>query len=116
MSRPGPVRHQYQRKRGARISVGPKANRTVDGILFASVLEAKYYQDLKLRIAVGEVLFFLRQAPFHLPGGSRYVVDFVEFWNDGTVHFVDVKGHQTEMFKRNKRQVEDLYPVEIEVK
>ncbi len=87
----------------------------VDGIRFDSKAEARYYRNLLLRQVAGEVLFFLRQVPFHLPGNSRYVVDFVEFRSDGTVVFIDVKGVQTQMFKMKKRQVEELYPVEIEV-
>ena len=34
---------------------------------------------------------------------------------DGTVHFVDTKGVQTETFKLKRRQVEDLYPFDVEV-
>lgn len=86
-----------------------------DGRRFPSKKEERYYQELKLRERAGEVVFHLWQVPFHLPGGVKYVVDFVEFYADGTVHFVDVKGHQTEQFKTKKRMVESLYPVEIEV-
>lgn len=99
------VRHKY----GARPS-------EVDGIRFASQKEAKYYGELKIRQRIGEVLFFLRQVPFHLPGGVKYVADFMEFLSDGTVKVVDVKGVETEMFKAKKRMVEELYaPVKIEV-
>jgi len=87
----------------------------LDGIKFASKLEARYYKRLKSRQMAGEVVFFLRQVPFHLPGQTRYVVDFVEFLTDGTVHFIDVKGIETDMFKLKKRQVEAEYPVEIKV-
>lgn len=94
-----------------------KAKPTVsDGIRFASKKEAKYYDDLKLRVKSGEVLLFLRQVPFHLPGSIRYVVDFQEFHSDGTVHFVDVKGYETSEFKSKKALVESLYsPIKIEV-
>lgn len=84
-------------------------------IRFDSKLEAKYYDRLCLRVKRREVVFFLRQVAFHLPGRTRYVVDFQEFHYDGTVHFIDVKGMETEMFKLKKRQVEELYPVTIEV-
>lgn len=87
----------------------------LDGIRFDSKKEAKYYQQLKLRVKAGEVLFFLRQTPFHLPGGVTYRVDFQEFHADGTVHFTDVKGMQTKDFIMKKKMVEDLYPVEIEI-
>lgn len=86
-----------------------------DGIRFDSKKEGRYYEQLKLRIKAGEIVFFLRQVPFHLPGGVRYVVDFQEFHADGSVSFVDVKGMETESFKAKKRMVEAIYPVEIEV-
>ena len=86
----------------------------LDGIKFASKKEAKYYQDLKLRQAAGEVLFFLRQVPFHLPGNVRYVCDFQEFLADGQVKFVDVKGYKTDMYKLKVKQVKAVFGVTIE--
>lgn len=85
----------------------------VNGIKFASKKEARYYQELLLRQKAGEVIFFLRQVPFHIHGGVRYVVDFVEFRADGTVAFVDVKGMPTPEYKIKKKMVESLYPIEI---
>jgi hypothetical protein len=86
-----------------------------DGIRFDSKKEATYYGQLKLRQQAGDVVMFLRQVPLHLPGGVRFVVDFQEFHVDGTVHFVDVKGMETESFKAKKKMVEAIYPVEIEI-
>jgi hypothetical protein len=85
-----------------------------DGIKFSSKKEARYYQALKLRVAAGQVVFFLRQVPIHLPGGVKMVVDFQEFLADGTVRFVDTKGVETESFKAKRRIVEALYPFKIE--
>lgn len=82
---------------------------------FDSKMEARYYDQLKLRQRAGEVVMFLRQAPFHLPGNVTYRVDFVEFLADGTVHFVDVKGQTLKEFVKIKKLVEAHYPVEIEV-
>lgn len=88
-----------------------------DGIRFDSKKEARYYKQLKTRKTAGEIVQFLRQVPFHLPGGVRYVCDFQEFHADGTVHFVDVKGMQTPEFKAKKKMVEQLYqPIKIEIK
>jgi hypothetical protein len=84
-----------------------------DGIRFASKKERSYYDRLKSR---PEVLFFLRQVPFHLPGNVRHVIDFVEFWKDGTVHVVEIKGLDLPMGKLKRKQVEAIYPITIEVK
>ena len=86
-----------------------------DNIRFASKKEADYYEYLKERRDKGEVVFFLMQCPFHLPGGTKYIVDFIEFHSDGTVHFIDVKGFETDKFKLKKKWVESTYPVEVEV-
>ena len=88
----------------------------LDGIRFDSKAESRYYSQLKIRKQAGEVVVFLMQVPFRLPGGVRYVVDFMEFHADGTVHFVDVKGMETASFKAKKKQVEEIYaPIVIEV-
>ena len=86
----------------------------VSGVKFPSKKEARYYEKLLLRQKAGDVLFFLRQVPFHLPGNVRYVIDFVTFEKNGTVHFIDVKGFKTSEYRMKKRQVEALFPVEIE--
>lgn len=86
-----------------------------DGIKFGSKKEAAYYAQLKLRQMSGEVLFFLRQVPFHLPGGVRCVVDFMEFNADGSVRIVEVKGKDLAMGKLKRKQVEALYPITIDV-
>lgn len=99
-----PIRHKFNAKATV-----------ADGIKFSSKKEARYYMALKLRVVAQEVLFFLRQVPLHLPGGTRLVVDFVEFHADGTVHFVDTKGVKTEAFNIKKREIEAAYPIEIEI-
>lgn len=63
----------------------------------------------------GDVLFFLRQVPFELPGGVKHFIDFEVFFADGTVEFVEVKGLDTPMGKAKRKMVEDLYPIKITV-
>lgn len=88
----------------------------VDGIKFASKKEAKWYGHYKLLQKAGDVLFFLRQVPFDLPGGVKYRCDFLVFWSNGTVSVIDVKGVKTPEFIAKKKMVEDLYnPVRIEI-
>ncbi|MBL4853080.1 MAG: DUF1064 domain-containing protein [Robiginitomaculum sp.] len=101
----GIVRHKYNAVRTE-----------IDGIKFDSKKEAAYYVQLKILKRSGAVVQFLRQVPFHLPGGVKYVCDFQEFHSDGSVHFVDVKGMLTPEFKAKKKMVENLYaPIVIEL-
>lgn len=90
------------------------ATRTeVDGIKFDSKKEAARFSELRLLEKSGEVLFFLRQVPLHLPGGVKMVVDFLIFWSDGTCEFEDVKGMRTPIYIAKKKMVESMYPIEI---
>jgi len=86
----------------------------LDGIKFSSKKEAKYYLELKLRKSAGDVLFFLMQVPFRLPGGVKYVCDFAVFKSNGEVDFIDVKGFRTAMYSLKRKMVEEIYaPVKI---
>ena len=86
----------------------------VDGIKFASKKEHKRYQQLKILQNSGEILFFLRQVPFHLQAGVKYVCDFVVFWTNGEVTIEDVKGVKTDMYILKKKMVEATYPITIQ--
>lgn len=86
-----------------------------NGKRYASKLEYAYKNYLDLLKDQGEIFFYLTQVPIDLPGGVKYVVDFQVFYNDGTVKFIDTKGIETDMFKLKKKQVESLYPFEIEI-
>ena len=85
----------------------------LDGIKFASRKEAKRYRELRLLEKSGELLFFLRQVPFHLPANVKYVCDFLCFWKDETVTIEDVNGIKTSLYILKKKQVEATYPVKI---
>lgn len=87
----------------------------LDGIKFDSKREAEYYSELKERVTNGEVVFFLRQCPFHLPGNIKYIVDFVEFLATGDVLFTDVKGMETPVYKMKKKLVESTYPIKLNI-
>lgn len=87
----------------------------VDGFRFASKKEAAYFSRLKMLKMAGEVSYFLMQVPFHLPGKTKYICDFMVVYPDGRIEYIDVKGVSTPVFKIKKRQTEELYPVEIVV-
>ncbi len=84
-----------------------------DGFKFSSKKEAARYDDLILLKRAGDIVFFLRQVPFHLPGNVTYRVDYQIFWSNGEVTFEDVKGMRTAQYITKKKMVESLYPVEI---
>ena len=86
-----------------------------NGRVYPSKAQARYAQELELRKRAGEVLFWLEEVPFVLPGGIKYRLDFLEFWTNGEVHCVEVKGFDTPVGKLKIQQVEALYPVSIEV-
>ena len=83
-----------------------------DGIKFRSKKERKRYLELCVLRDLKEC-WFLRQTPFHLPGNTKYVLDFLIFWKDGRITFEDVKGRRLPAYIKNKKQVEALYPITI---
>jgi hypothetical protein len=84
-----------------------------DSIKFQSKKEARYYRELKARVHLGDVRYFLRQVPFDLVGGVKYRIDFMEVLRDGSIRYVDVKGFKTQTYKMKRRMVEASYPVKI---
>lgn len=87
-----------------------------NGRRYASKAEARYAQQLDLRKRAGEVVMWLPQVAFPLPGGTKYVCDFMVLEADERLRFVDVKGNVvTPEFLFKKKQVEALYPIEVEV-
>ena len=86
-----------------------------NNIHFDSKKEAQYYEKLNILKKSGEILFFLRQVPFDLPGGVKYRLDFLEFWANGEIVFTEVKGFMTKQAKDKIKMVEDLYNIEINI-
>jgi hypothetical protein len=91
-----------------------------DGIKFASKKERNYYHKLKILQKSGNILFFLMQIPFRLPGGVIYRMDFMEFWSPiegepGDIIFTEVKGFTTEAAKIKMKQCQDIYKIHINV-
>lgn len=93
-----------------------------NSIRFASKGEAALYERLCMMQSAGQIAYFLRQVPFHLPGNIVYRCDFAVFYSgypqgydDGVVRYLDFKGGPLHpIFVLKRKQVEALYPVTIE--
>lgn len=77
---------------------------------YASKREAEYAEVLRRLKLEGEVLDWLEQVPVKLPGGIRYVCDFLVFWHDGKVTLVEIKGHETPEWKLKYRVLSEARP------
>lgn len=88
---------------------------TINSIRFHSKLEAKYYQYLLLLKSQNLISFFLMQVPFHLPGNTKYLLDFLIVHNDNSISYIDTKGLDTPISILKRKLVQSLYPVYIEI-
>lgn len=81
----------------------------VDGVRFDSKIEARRWEDLRIMERAGEISNLRRQVRFSLDVGTttigHYVADFVYHLPNGERIIEDVKGHQTELFKRSAKHM-----------
>ena len=104
-----PKEHKYHAKRTE-----------YNGRHYASKKEAQHAQNNDTKIQAGLLDFYLTQVPFALPGNITHRIDFVEFSKVANtclfeVHFVEVKGYKTRLGEIKRKQVEELYGIEVEV-
>jgi len=95
----------------------------VDGYKFDSKAEAKYYQQLKWLQEHGEIKSFklqpryILQEAFEKDGKKHraieYVADFEVHYSNGDIVVVDVKGHETQVFKIKRKLFEKKYPYKL---
>lgn len=108
----------------------------VDGIIFDSKKEAKYYQELKAKLDAGEISDLQLQKSFELIPQQRepstfskkgkeklgkvierkccYIADFWYKDADGNTHCVDTKGFRTADYKIKKKLLLWRYGIKIE--
>lgn len=88
----------------------------VDGISFDSKKEVDYYRELKLRLMGNDIKGFCRQPQFVLVEGNSaeraitYRADFIIFNNDGSFEVIDVKGYETQAWKRTSKLFRLKFP------
>ena len=89
----------------------------INGIRFDSKHEAETWLKLQARVKDGELKYVLRQTPFDLPGGIRYIADFVAVTADGVIEGVyDAKSEVTKKnrtYINKKKQIKALYGIDI---
>lgn len=106
--------------------VAPAAERTYEGILFASKKEMEHYKRLRLREAIGEITDLKRQVPFKLewPDGNairtpkgyvmRYISDFT-YKERGTYHVIDTKGFDLNEGRIKRQLAEIIHGITVEI-
>lgn len=111
---------QY-RQRGKRTR-SKYGNRKIelDGHVFDSKVEARYYKELQLRQKAKDILFFKLQPRYQvMPAFEKdgktiraihYIADFEIHHNDGSIEVVDVKGHITQVFRIKEKLFHKKFP------
>ena len=89
----------------------------VDGKIFDSQHEADYYFDVLLPMRqAGKLKLLLRQVPFELPGGIKYIADFFTVDQAGEVTVIDAKSEATRknrVYINKKKQMKAIWGIEI---
>lgn len=93
---------------------------TIDGIVFDSKDEGKYYEYLKKLKAQGKILNFELQPKYELiPSFKKnrksyramtYTPDFLIYHLDGTEELIDVKGMSTQQGEMRRKLFDYKYP------
>lgn len=93
----------------------------VDNLRFPSKKHRNHYLLLKAMQFAGEIKFILREVPFDLPGYYdngrvvRHYVDFAICLPNDTYRYQEVKGRDLPLGKLKRKQVEDIYKIQIEL-
>ena len=89
----------------------------IDGMKFDSQHEADvYFGTLLPSWKCGAYKLLVRQVPFDLPGGIRYIADFVTVSVDGHVSVIDAKSEATKknrVYINKKKQMKACWGIEI---
>jgi len=89
----------------------------VDGMKFDSQHEADiYFGTLLPSWKCGAVKLLVRQVPFDLPGGIKYIADFLTVSADGIVSVIDAKSEATRknrVYINKKKQMRAIWGIEI---
>lgn len=105
-------------KYGVRLDAAGKAARTVDGILFDSLREARRWVVLRQLERTGEIHELTRQPKFPLAVDGvhlgHYKADF-SYRRDGQYICEDAKGVQTPLFRWKLKHLWAQYQIKVEL-
>ena len=100
-------------KRG-RIRVAAKADRTYNGVVYHSKAEARYAAELDILKKAGVITEWWRQIPFGIKVQGRWicdvVVDFKILDRKEYAYYVEIKGHETEVYRLKRDLLLACYP------
>lgn len=89
----------------------------IDGLKFDSQHEADiYFGTLLPSWKCGTYKLLARQVPFDLPGGIKYIADFLTVSMDGHVSVIDAKSEATRknrVYINKKKQMRSCWGIEI---
>lgn len=88
-----------------------------DGKRFASKHESRVYDMLRMQCLAGEHLGLSCQVAFYLPGGVKYIADFVTYEHDGSFTVYDAKSEATRkdrVYRLKKRQMKECLGIDIQ--
>jgi hypothetical protein len=109
-------------KKTSRYTVAPREQRTIDGMAFASLAEARRYGELKLSERIGEIFDLRCQAAFECVVNGvhvlTYTVDFAYRNAAGREVFEEVKSGRSGRerdWKLRRALVQALHGVSIDV-
>lgn len=97
---------------------GKYFNEKIDwqGHRFDSKRELEKFKEFELQRAGRQIRACVRQVSFQLPGTHRRIrIDFMVVENDGSIHWYDAKGFETEAWNLKRAQVKDAFGIHIQL-
>ena len=113
---PNPSHDKEPVQDGTRQSKYGNQRTEVDGDVYDSKHEAQIAALLALDCKAGYYKGMARQVPFYLPGGVKYIADFVVFHTDGRYEVIDAKSEATKnnaVYRLKKRQMRECLGITI---
>lgn len=84
-----------------------------NGVLYMSAKEARYAQELDLRVKAKNINSWEGQTPILLKVNDRkickYILDFKITHNDGSEEYVEIKGFETTVWRLKKKLFEATF-------